>query len=157
MSLKNNWVGHDRSTFYAESNKRWQAQDLTSLLSSALQVLERAGTPASHALVFWAQVVLLDVDRNFHKDNSSARAVRDRDGQDVGYINVTAEWRGSRSDRLSFILVVRNMRWVEPLLDLICVEWVNGIAFRVEVIHNAAITDKIWPTLGPEWRLIVLA
>ena len=156
-AIQNNWVRHGRSTFYAESIERWQAQDLTSLLNSILQVLERADTPASHALVFWAQVVLLDVDRNFSKDDPNTMAVRDRDGQDVGYINMTAEERNSRSDRLSFILVARNMRWVEPLLDLICVEWVNGIAFRVEVIHNATITDKIWPTLGPEWRLIVLA
>ena len=127
------------------------------LLDSTLQLLERAGTPATHALVFWTQVVLLDVDRNPHKDNPSAMAVRDRDGQDIGYINLTAEWRGLRSDRLSFILVARNMRWAESLLDLICVEWVNGIAFRVQVIRNASITDKVWHTLDPEWRLLVLA
>ena len=156
-AVQNNWVGHSRSTFYAESIERWQAQDLTSLLYLTLQVLERAGTPASHALVFWAQVVLLDVDMKFHKDNSSAMAVRDRDGQDVGYINLTAKERYSRSDRLSFILVGRNLRWGEPLLDLICVEWVNGIAFRVQVMHNATITEKVWHTLDPEWRLIILA
>ena len=156
-AVQNNWIGHARSTFHAESTERWQAQDLTSLLNSTLRVLERAGTPATHALVFWAEVVLLDVDRKFHKDYPCATVVRDRDGQYVGYINLTAEERHSRSDRLSFVLVARNMRWVEPLLDLICIEWVNGIAFRVEVIHNATITDKIWHTLDPEWRLIILA
>ena len=156
-AVQNNWIRHTGSKFDAESIQRWQAQDLTVLLISTLQVLERAGTPATHALVFWAQVVLLDVDRNFHEANKSAMRVRDRDGQYVGYINLTAEERHSRSDRLSFILVARNMRWAEPLLDLICVEWVSGVAFRVEVIHNATITDKVWDTLNPEWRLIVLA
>ena len=156
-AIQNNWIGHAGSTFYAESIKRWQAQDLRVLLDSTLQVLEQEGTPATHALVFWTQVVLLDVDRNPHKQNPSAMAVRDRDGQDIGYINLTAEWRGSRSDRLSFALVARNMRWAESLLDLICVEWVNGIAYRVQVIRNASIIDKVWHTLDPEWRLVVLA
>ena len=156
-AVQNNWIGHAGSTFHAESMERWQAQDLTGLLDSTLQLLERAGTPATHALVFWTQVVLLDVDRNPHKDNPSAMAVRDRDGQDIGYINLTAEWRGLRSDRLSFVLVARNMRWAESLLDLICVEWVNEIAFRVQIIRNASITDNVWHTLDPEWRLVFLA
>ena len=155
--VQNIWIGHAGSKFHVESIRRWQAQDLTGLLISTFQILERAGTPATHALVFWAQVVLLDVARNFHKENRSAMAVRDRDGQYVGYNNLTAEERHSRSDRLSFILVARNMHWAEPLLDLICVEWVSGGAFRVEVIHNATIIDKVWDTLNPEWRLIVLA
>ncbi len=156
-AVQNNWIGHAGSNFHAESLGRWQAQDLTGLLNSTLQVLERAGTPATHALVFWTQVVMLDVDRNPHKDNPSAMAVRDRDGQDVGYMNLTAEWRSLSPDRLSFILVARNVRWTESLLDLICVEWVNGVAFRVQVIRNATITDKVWHTLDPEWRLVVLA
>lgn len=156
-AVQNNWIGHAGSKFHAESKQRWQAQDLTGLLVSTLQVLERAGTPATHALVFWTQVVLLDVDRHFHEDNPFAMAVRDRDGQDIGYINMTAEWRNSRSGRLSFILIARNKRRAEPLLDLLCVEWVNGIAFRVHVMRDATVTDKIWHTLDPEWRLIVLA
>lgn len=132
-------------------------QDLRGLLDSTLQVLERAGTPAIHALIFWTQVVLLAVDRSPHKDNPSAMAVHDRDGKDIGYMNLTTEWRGLRSGRLSFVLVARNMRWADSLLDLICVEWVNGIAYRVQVIRNASITDKLWHTLDPEWRLIILA
>ncbi len=84
-------------------------------------------------------------------------AVRDRDGQDVGHINVTAEWRQSRPDQLSFILIARNLRWSKPFLDLMCVEWENGIAFRVQVIRNAIITDRVWATLSPEWRLVILA
>ena len=99
----------------------------------------------------------LDVDRNPHEDNPSAMAVRDRDGQDVGRINVTAEWRESCPDQLSFILVARNLRWTEPFLDLMCVEWVGGIAFRVQVIRNAVITDRVWDTLSPGWRLVILA
>ncbi len=156
-AVRNNWIGHPGSTFHAESIERWQAQDLTGLLDSTLQVLEHTGTPSTHALVFWTQVVLLDVDRNPHKDNPSAIGVRDRDGQDIGYINLTAKWRGLHPDRLSFVLVARNMRWAEPLLDLICVEWVNEIAYRVQVIRNASITDKVWHTLDFEWRLVVLA
>ena len=84
-------------------------------------------------------------------------AVRYRDGQDIGYIDLTAEWRGSRSDQLGFILVARNMRWAESLLDLLCVEWIDGIAYRVQVIRNASITVKVWHTLDPEWRPVVLA
>lgn len=156
-AVQNSWIGHSGSTFYAESIERWEAQDLTRVLDSTLQILEHAEIPATHALVFWTQVVLLDVDRAPHKENPSAMAVRDRDRQDIGYINLTAEWRGSRSDQLSFILVARNMRWAESLLDLLCVEWIDGIAHRVQVIRNASVTDKVWHTLNPEWRLVVLA
>ena len=155
-TVRNNWIGHAGTTFFADSLERWQAQDLRALLDWTLKVLEKAGTPATHALVFWTQVVLLDVDRYPHKGNPSAMAVRDRDGRDIGYINLTAEWRGSRSERLSFALVARNMRWAVSLLDLLCIEWINGIAYRVQVIRNASITDKVWHTLNPEWRLIVL-
>ena len=106
-AVRNNWIGHAGSTFHAESLERGQVQDLKAHLDWTLQVLEQAGTPATHALVFWTQVVLLDVDRKSHKDNPSAMAVRDRDGRDIGYINLTAEWRGSRSERLSFALVTK--------------------------------------------------
>ena len=155
-TVRNNWIGHAGSTFFAESLERWQAQDLRALLDWTLKVLEQAGTPATHALIFWTQVVLIDVDRNQHKDNPSAMAVRDRDGRDIGYINLTVKWRDSRLERLSFALVARNMRWAVSLLDLLCIEWINGIAYRVQVIRNASITDKVWHTLNPEWRLIVL-
>ena len=94
----------------------------STVLILTLQVLERGGIPATHALVFWTHVVLLDVDRHIHEDNPYAMAIRDRDGQDVGYINMTAEWRDSRPGRLSFIPIARNMRRAEPLLDLLCVE-----------------------------------
>jgi hypothetical protein len=156
-AIQNNWISHAGSTFHAESLAKWQAQDSTSVLESTLQVLERADIPASHALVFWTQVVQLDVDRTPHKDNHTAMTVRDRDGQDVGHINIMAEWRELRPDRLSFILVARNMRWIEPFLDLMCVEWVTGIASRVQVVRNAIITDRVWATLSPEWRLVILA
>ena len=156
-TVRNNWIGHAGSTYFAESLKRWQAQDLRAYLDWTLQVLEQAGTPATHALGFWTQVVLLDVDRNPHKDNPSAMAVRNRDGRYVGYINLTAEWRDSRLDRFSFALVARNVRWSESLLDLLCIEWINGIAYRVQVVRNASITDKVWHKLDPEWRLILLA
>ena len=156
-TVRNNWIGHAGSTFFAESLERWQAQDLRAHLDWTLQVLEQAGTPATHALGFWTQVVLLDVDRNPHKENPSAMAVRNRDGRYVGYINLTAEWRDSRSDRLSFAFVARNVRWSESLLDLLCIQWINGIAYRVQVVRNASITDKVWHKLDPEWRLILLA
>lgn len=156
-AIQNNWIGHAGSTLHAESLVKWQVQNLTSVLESTLQVLTRADIPAAHALAFWTQVVRLDVDRTPHKDNPTAMTVRDRDGQDVGHINVMAEWRESRPDRLSFILVARNLRWRTPFLDLMCVEWVSGIAFRVQVIRNAIITDRVWASLSPEWRLIILA
>ena len=83
-------------------------------------------------------------------------AVRDRDRQDVGRIKVTAEWRPPRPDRLPLILVAWNLRWVEPFLDLMCVEWVSGNAFRVQVIRNANVTDRVWATSSLEWRLVIL-
>ena len=156
-AIRSNWINHAGSTSHAESLARWQAQNSTSALELTLRVLERADIPASHALVFWTQIVELDVDRNPHRDNHAAVAVRDRDGQDVGHINVTPEWRQSRQDRLSFILVARNLRWFKPLLDLMCAEWVGGIAFRVQVVRNAIVTDTVWATLSPEWRLVILA
>lgn len=156
-AIRSNWINHSGSTFYAESLARWQAQNPTSALELTLRVLEQAEILASHALVFWTQVVQLDVDRDPHTKNPTAVAVRDRDGQDVGHINVTPEWRQSHQDRLSFILVARNLRWSKPLLDLMCVEWVGGIASRVQIIRNAIVTDKVWATLSPQWRLVVLA
>ena len=156
-AIQSDWISHAGSTFHAESQAKWQAQDSASVLESTLQGLERANIPASHALVSWTQVAQLHVDRNPHKDNHTAMAVRDRDGQDVGHINVTAEWRQSRPERLSFILTARNLRWSKPFLDLMCVEWESGIAFRVQVIRNAIITDRVWATLSPEWRLVILA
>jgi hypothetical protein len=155
--IRNSWISHTGSTFLTESLAKWQAQNSNSVLNSTLQALERADIPASHALAFWSQIVWLDVDRTPQKDNPSAMAVRDRDGQDVGHINITAEWREPRPDRLPFILVARNLRWTSSFLDLLCVEWVSGIAFRVQVIRNAVITDKIWATLSPEWKLVILA
>ena len=156
-SIQNKCISHSGSSFYAESIARWQAQDAEKVLKSTLQLLEQTAIPAEHVLVFWTQVVQLDLDRNPHKANQTAMAVRDRDGQDVGHVNVTSDWRQSRPDRLSFILVARNLRWSKPFLDLLCVEYVGGIAFRVQVIRNAIITETIWTKLTPEWRLTILA
>ena len=156
-ALQNIWISHAESIYYDVSLARWQAQDLNSTLASSIQVLERAGIPASHALACWTTVVEVDVDRTTQKDNLSAFVVRDRIGQEIGQVNLTAEWRESRPDRLPFILVARNLRWSKPFLDLMCVEWVDGIAFRVQVIRNATVTDEVWTTLRPEWRLVTLA
>ena len=105
---------------------------------------------SSHALAFGTQTVRLDVDRTPYKNHPSAMAVRDRDRQDVGRINVTAEWRESRPDRLPLILVAWNLRWVEPFLDVMCVEWVRGNPFRVQVFRDAVITDRAWATSSLE-------
>ena len=155
-AIQNNWISQAGSTSHTESLAKWQAQDSNSVLESTLQGLQQVEIPASHALAFWTQIVQLEVDRTPHRNNPSAMAVRDRDGQDVGHINVTAEWRKSCPDQLSFILLARNLRWIEPFLDLMCVEWVSGFAFRVQVVRNAVITDRVWGTLDPEWRLVIL-
>ncbi|KAL2040676.1 hypothetical protein N7G274_006655 [Stereocaulon virgatum] len=152
--ILNNWTSHGGSASVTESLARWQAQDSTCVLDSTLQALERADIPASHALAFWSQIVWLDVDRTHHKDNPSAMSVRDRDGQHIGHVNITAGWRESKLNRLPFIL--RNLRWATPFLGLLCVEWVSGVAFMVQVIRNAVITDKTWATLSREWRLVIL-
>ena len=33
----------------------------------------------------------------------------------------------------------------------------SGIAFRVQVIRDADITDRVWATLSPQWRFVILA
>ena len=172
--IQSSWISEDGSAFYAESKRLWEQANPRTFLNDARRKLLDANISSDQALAFWTQRVHLSVDRlELHK-NQTARLhgiarirgsrdffpIRDNLNRVIGFINLTEEYRISRPDKLEFILIAQNRRWehkLGPLLDLLGVETIAGVTFRVQNIRDSVVRLGDWQDLGPKWELIIMA
>lgn len=88
-------------------------------------------------------------------------AVREPGKQIVGYISLQKEYRAQQSEKLRFIAVSHNRRWTPygfgPFFDLMHVEERNGITYRVQMMHDSAVTFDVWQSASPSWECVVMA
>ena len=173
VELESSWIGQDDSAFYVESKCLWEQSDPLQTLNEMQKKFLEANIASSHALTFWTQSVCWVVDRE--KDELKAKPhgilggygssfngfpVRDNLNRVIGFINITAEYRTSPPDKLEFIQVAQNRRWEHklwPLLDLLHVETIGDITFRVQVIWDSVVRLGSWSELNPEWKFIFMA
>ena len=135
--------------------------------------------PDNRILKFWTSSALLTVDRV--KIESSAEiftAFRIRSPRDpklcLGAIYLTREWRAMLPDELEFICigieVYTNGDKKSFGVKLLCIEWINGIAYRIQLAHDIPKDEngfyvepgkgrqrlENWDAVDAEVKLIVL-
>lgn len=129
--------------------------------------------PDSHLVFFWTTESLLTVDRNGCEysyrqindpslQNSTFTVRNPFTGDEIGEVTLHRDWRSRQPDRLSFIALLK-VRDKNPEREhpengwfVMLVEWIDGIAHRVQTLKTP-IEGDIWEKTRPERRLVSLA
>jgi len=127
----------------------------------------------SHLLQFWTSTASLLVDRSGtqerrHDVDASDPAILESEemlikdpiqNTTVGTISLSRSWRAAKTDELDFIVVARackNDNGEEHGLYVMLIEWVDDIAYRVQMVRDP-VKEDVWVSLRTQWQLISLA
>jgi hypothetical protein len=109
-------------------------------------------SPFHKYLLFWTSTARFIVERRPILSDQCDYAVRNKQGISVGTLALSPEWRISQPDRLEFIVLAVLYG---HLLHLMAIEWVDGIARRVQAMGRP-VGQQVWLDANPVQKLIVL-
>ena len=121
----------------------------------------------THILYFWTSSAFLTVDRkgpvNEERFGNDLLDIRGLENESLSRICLYTAWRRPRPDHLEFIVVSRDISKRNPEfcpewksgLNLMLVEWVDKIAYRVQIAINP-VAEEQWVKLDPVWKPIML-